>query len=262
MQLGERNWVQAGELQSKVVVLPLGSCEQHGHHLPLLTDSMIGSEIVRRAEEALGEEALFLPMLWLGSSEHHLAFAGTVSVSADTYMRVLADMLKSLIGAGFRRIFLLNAHAGNAVPASVAMQQVQLQYSRTHPDLWLVFANWFTLASPQIAQLAGFTQQKISHACEWETSQILALCPELVQGDRPAVRGKGTSTFYSADYSEWGRVEVARAIEQASASGAFGYPELATAEKGEALFETAAAEVVAFVRGFATWNSQIPNLAV
>lgn len=254
MQLGERNWTEIEKLRDKVVVVPLGSLEQHGHHLPLLTDSMIGGEIARRAAAELGDDALFLPMLWIGASHHHLAFAGTVSIGAETYARVLADILESLIGGGFRRIFLLNAHAGNVVPANLAMQQVQLRHGIENPDLWLTFASWFSIAAPQLAQLADFKQDRISHACEWETAQILAIRPDLVQDERPAARHDFASDFYSADYRRASRVDVARRIEQSSASGAFGFPESATSEKGEELFQIATREVVAFVREFADWQ--------
>jgi len=69
---GEKIWTQTEDQTGKVVVVPIGSLEQHGHHLPMLTDSMIGTEIARRAEAALGEAALFTPMLWVGASDHHL----------------------------------------------------------------------------------------------------------------------------------------------------------------------------------------------
>src|SRR6478672_4945148 len=113
MHFGEFNWTDMKGLKDRVVVLPLGSLEQHGHHLPLLTDSLIGGEVARRAEALLGDTALFLPILWVGASDHHRAFSGTVSISNAVYVDVLIDMLESLIGSGFRRIFLLNAHGGN-----------------------------------------------------------------------------------------------------------------------------------------------------
>src|SRR3712207_857669 len=97
MLLGERTWPEVKELTDRVVVLPLGSLEQHGHHLPLLTDTMIGTEIAHRAEAALGDDALFLPMLWVGASDHHRAYAGTVSIGNEVYVRMLVDMLESLI---------------------------------------------------------------------------------------------------------------------------------------------------------------------
>jgi creatinine amidohydrolase len=262
MQLGELNWQEAAAATDKVVVVPLGAHEQHGHHLPLLTDAMIGGEIVRRAAEELQSEALFAPMLWLGHSPHHLEFPGTLSVSSDTYIRVIEDVAESLIRGGFRRILFFNAHAGNMTPASIALGNVQMRRAAELPDLWLLFASWFTLAAPAIAQAGIFTQEKISHACEWETSQILALHPELVQEDRPAARfsllaNGEPSRFFHADYSGWGRVDVARRIEQNSPTGAFGYPELADTEKGEVLFNLSSRELVNLVREFANWPDQL-----
>jgi creatinine amidohydrolase len=262
MQLGERNWKEAAAATDKIVVVPLGAHEQHGHHLPLLTDAMIGEEIVRRAEAELQNEALFAPMLWLGHSPHHLEFPGTLSVSSETYIRVIEDVAESLIRGGFRRLLFFNSHAGNMTPASVALGNIQIRRAGELPDLWLLFASWFTLAAPAIAETGMFTQDKISHACEWETSQILAIHPELVQAARPAARfslvaNGAPSRFFHADYSGWGRVDVARRIEQNSPTGAFGWPELAGVEKGEKLFELAAQELVNLVREFAGWPAQL-----
>ncbi len=262
MQLGECNWQEAAAATDKIVVVPLGAHEQHGHHLPLLTDAMIGSEIVRRAAAKLESEALFAPMLWLGHSPHHLEFPGTLSASSETYIRVIEDVIESLIRGGFRRILFFNAHAGNMTPASIALGNVQMRRAADFPDLWLLFASWFTLAAPAIAELDIFKQGKISHACEWETSQILALHPELVQAERPAARfsllvNGEPSRFFHADYSGWGRVDVARRIEQNSPTGAFGWPELASVEKGEKLFELASRELVDLVREFTAWPAQL-----
>jgi creatinine amidohydrolase len=258
MQLGEKSWTEAADLTEKVVVVPIGSLEQHGQHLPLFTDSMIGTEIIQRAQRHLGGEAVFLPMLWLGCSPHHLQFPGTVSVSGNTYVRVIEDVAESLIRGGFRRILFFNSHAGNMTPVSMAISNVQLRHAANLPDLWLLSASWFVLAAPSIEAIDDLTQSKISHACEWETSQILAIRPDLVREERPAARfalevqGK-PSAFFHADYSKPGRVEVARSIEQGSASGAFGWPELATKEKGESLFEAASHELVSLLREFACW---------
>jgi creatinine amidohydrolase len=101
-------------------------------------------------------------------------------------------------------------------------------------------------------------QSRISHACEWETSQIAALAPELVGDERPAAHHDIGSAFWSSDYSWTGRIEIARRIEQSSASGAFGFPELATPEKGEALLNLAAHELIALVREMATWPTVLP----
>ena len=268
MQLGNKTWKEAASLGDKIVVVPLGSQEQHGHHLPLLTDSMIGSEITRRAQERLDGEAVFLPTLWLGCSPHHLEFPGTVSVSSDTYIHMIEDVAESLICGGFRRILFFNAHAGNMTPTSVAISNVQLRHASELPDLWLLSASWFVLAAEAIGNIEGMTQSKISHACEWETSQILALHPELVKIERPAARfsfevAGQSSRFFSADYSEAGRIEVARRIEQNSPTGAFGWPELASVEKGEQLFEAATGEFVKLVQEFSAWPNEVtPEMTV
>ena len=240
-------------------MLPLGSMEQHGHHLPLLTDTLIGTEIARRAEAELGDAALFLPTLWVGASDHHRTFAGTVSVGNEVYVRVLVDVLESLVGGGFRRIFLLNAHGGNITPGRMALYEVQLRHRDT-PDLWLALSSWWTVAAEQVAALAEVEQTVVGHACELETSMVLRVRPELVRPE--AARGANIpfdSAFYCPDFTRPSRVDVPRGFEQLSVTGAFGHPEIATTEKGEALLATATREVVAFVREFATWPAITPR---
>ncbi|MDF1513170.1 MAG: creatininase family protein [Anaerolineae bacterium] len=259
MIFGEQKWTEIPEQLDKVVVVPLGSMEQHGRHLPLLTDTMICQEIVCRAEMLLGDSALFLPMVWAGVSEHHRGFPGTVSVTPSTYVSMLSDIVESLIGSGFKRILLLNAHGGNATPAHLALYEVQMRHRDTR-DLWLVFATWFSLAAPQIAALDELDQKKVTHACELETSIILRLRPELV--DLNAARGTEAaldSVFYSPDASRSSRVSSTRPFEHITLHGGYGRPELATSEKGESLLKVAVAEVVAFVQEFATWPPLEPR---
>lgn len=259
MNLGELRWPDVRSVTEQVVVLPLGSLEQHGHHLPLLTDSLIGGEIARRAAEILGEEALFLPILWVGASEHHRAYPGTVSLSNAVYADVLLDLLESLIGSGFRRIFLLNAHGGNIVPGQMALYDVQNRH-RDMPDLWLAFASWWQIAEPQIAAIDALEQKNITHACEQETSMILQLRPYLVRmAEARGANHDFLSAFYVPDFHRPSRVDVPRMFEQITRSGAIGHPEKGTPEKGEALFVAAAQEIVAFVREFATWPPLEPR---
>ncbi len=146
--------------------------ERCGYHLPLLTDSMIGGEIARRVEAELGADTAFLPILWIGASTHHSAFAGTVTSPNDLYIKVIEEVIESPIRGGFQRIFLLDSHVGNVVPANMELQDVQLRYAPRMPDLWLTFASWFATTAPATAQIEGLYQGSISHACEWETSMI------------------------------------------------------------------------------------------
>ncbi len=262
MHYGELTWpeLRAHAQAGKVVVLPTGSLEQHGHHLPLLTDSMIGDEIAKRAEAELGDKALFLPMLWIGSSHHHLPFA-TVSLSATLYVEVIKEILSCIIAAGFRRIFILNAHGGNETPGTLALQQLHLQKYKDAPDLFMAFSSWFgSIAGEQIANIEALSQKYVTHACELETSAILRIRPALVHMD--LARGAHysyPSKFWGPDSTGPHRVMVGTSFDQVTQTGALGHPELATADKGEEILSVATREVVAFVREFATWQPVQPN---
>ncbi len=259
MYLGENTWPSVKDHIGKVIVVPLGSMEQHGHHLPLLTDTLIGTEIARQAELELGDEAVFLPILWVGASDHHRAYPGTVSISNEIYVKVLIDMLESLIGSGFRKIFLLNAHGGNITPGRMAMYDVNIRH-RDKPKLLIAFSSWFTIAADQVAALDNVEQNMVTHACELETSMIMNIRPELVKLELAAGSNiPFESAFYCPDSSRSSRVDVPRTFDQVTITGALGHPEISTPEKGVSLFDTAVTEVVSFVREFADWPEIQPH---
>jgi creatinine amidohydrolase len=172
---------------------------------------------------------------------------------------MLDDIMESVIRSGFRRVLLLNAHGGNALPGQSALYRVQMRH-RDERDLWLVFATWFELAAPQIRAVPGLEQDHVTHACELETSMTLFLRPELV--DLEAARGAIVpfeSAFYAPDSRRASRVTLARPMEHITTTGGYGHPELATAEKGEALFDAVVNEVVACVREVAGWETITPQ---
>ncbi len=258
MFLGERIWTEVPGLTGKVVVVPLGSLEQHGHHLPMLTDSMIGGEIARRIEIELGEEAIFTPMIWTGASDHHLAMPGTVSVSNNVYVNLVSDILESLISAGFRKIFLLNSHGGNITPGRMAIYNTHLRH-RDKLDLFIAFGSWFDIVAKEIREMDFLESEMVTHACELETSMILSVFPELVKME--SARGAAIpfeSAFYSPDWTKPNVIDVPRAFDQISISGAFGKPELGTHDKGVALFDLSVRQITALLREFATWESFPP----
>ena len=259
MQYAELKHTEIAAHCHKVVIAPIGSLEQHGHHLPLLTDTLINAEICRRAEAELGEEALFLPVLYVGESYHHRRFPGTVSISNGVYTQMLEDILESLIGGGFTRIVLFNSHGGNGNPGYAALYNVQMRH-RDERDLWLVMATWFAMAAPQIAQIDLLEKQDhVTHACELETSMILRIRPELVRmGLARGANFTFDSEFYTPDSSGPSRVSVARPFEHVTATGALSHPEVATPEKGERLYEVATHELVKFVREFQNWKTFEP----
>jgi creatinine amidohydrolase len=175
------------------VEFPVAALEQHGHHLPVFTDSLLCGKIIRRAEERLGDRVLFAPLLWLGSSDHHLDFAGPLSAPPRAYLDLLNGLIDNIIRHGFRRIAFVNGHGGNHVPGQQAVFEARQRY-RTRDDLLLLFATYWSVGGRPREVDPSLTQPEMGHACEWETSMMLRLRPELV-GDisgcrpcRPATR--------------------------------------------------------------------------
>ncbi|MEO2045830.1 MAG: creatininase family protein [Pirellulales bacterium] len=97
------------------------SAEQHGHHLPLLTDTYLVTEVAERVEQTLLDKVLLTPTLWLGASDHHLDFPGTISVPNTFYVEMIKNMVRCFVKAGFRRVLLLNGHGGNIAPGEVRL---------------------------------------------------------------------------------------------------------------------------------------------
>src|SRR5687768_2087423 len=129
------------DFRSTIVLVPLGSLEQHGHHLPLNTDSAIITALAERLERAMPENVLLLPTIWAGHSTHHLAFPGTVSINQDHYAAGIVDVCQSLIGAGARKILLFNGHGGNDIPVRYAMRTIK-SLNPNQPDLHVLFASY------------------------------------------------------------------------------------------------------------------------
>ena len=239
-----------------VAVLPLAAVEQHGDHLPVITDTTIVTEIASRAEKAMQAKVLLLPTLWPGCSHHHLGFPGTLSISSETYVRVLCDLMQSLLAAGCRRIFLLNGHGGNQTPFTEALFRIALK----HKEPWVSAQSYWKLAASEIAEQGFMKTAALSHACEYETSMMLALRPDLVKMDlaKGACPGHGSDFYDPLDYQP-SRVVVRETFDSLSPTGALGSPELASAEKGRKLFDTITPVVVAFLQEFAKWPLPMEN---
>lgn len=236
MNLHELSWRQIDAVsRSTPVVVPIAALEQHGHHLPVFTDSLLLGEVWRRAHAALGERVLSLPMTWLGNSDHHLDFPGTISAAPRVYLDLLAGLIDNLVFHGFKRILLLNGHGGNDVPGRQAIFEARQRY-RQRDDLRLLFATYWSLGGRPWEVDSTFKQREMGHACEWETSMILRLAPELV-GDYRAAPEVSFAQPHAPAHLGW-------ITKDRSSIGHIGSPHLATAEKGELLFEIFAKDVV------------------
>jgi len=248
MQLTDLKWPDVARLSRDVpVVIPVAALEQHGEHMPLFTDSLLLGEVVRRAVGALpSEKILFAPLMWLGNSEHHLDFPGTMTAAPRTYLDLLSNMAENFLFHGFRRIVFVNGHGGNNVPGMQATFELR-QKHRAQSDLLLLWACYWDLAKPASSGMT-FAQQRMGHACEWETSMMLRLAPHLV-GDITKV----PSVEWGAPFDPAIRAWITK---DRTAAGHIGHPNQATSEKGEVLFQTFAGGMVKLLERVADWDGK------
>ncbi len=247
MELANLSWPAVASLSRDTpVVIPIAALEQHGHHLPLFTDSLLLGEVVRRAQEPLSDRVLFAPLIWLGNSDHHLDFQGTVSAPPRTYLDLLEGVASNFLQHGFRRIVFLNGHGGNDVPGRQAVFELR-QRHRHRDDLLLLIATYWSLGAPRDAD-SSLVQKEMGHACEWETSMILRLAPHLVGDYRSAEPVPPGNAFEPASRG-W-------TTRDRSRPGHIGWPHLATADKGEILFRTFSTGVVSLLERVICWDGK------
>jgi creatinine amidohydrolase len=246
--LQELSWPQVAAISKDIpTVAPVAAVEQHGGHLPVYTDSILLGEVVRRAAESLGDRVIWAPLLWLGNSHHHLDFAGTLSAEPRTYLDVLVGLIDNLVSHGFRRIVILNGHGGNIVPASQAVFEARQHY-RDRADLLLLSATYWLLGSRPGMVDRTILQDRMGHACEWETSMILKLAPHLV-GPIESIEAVPFGNPFEPASRGW-------ITRERSAPGHIGDPRQATAEKGETLLRLFSGDVVALLERVIAWDGR------
>ncbi len=246
MELAELSWPAVAALPKDTpVVIPIAALEQHGHHLPVFTDSLLLAEVIRRAKASVGDRVLFAPLTWLGNSDHHLDFAGTVSAPPRTYLDLLVGLAENFVQHGFRRIVFVNGHGGNDVPGRQAVFELRQRHRHDARLLFLLGTYWSLGAKPW-ETLPSLRQREMGHACEWETSMILRLAPNLVGDFANAVPVEPGNAFAPAARG-W-------ITKDRSVPGHIGWPHLATSEKGEHLLGLFAADVVALLERVIRWD--------
>lgn len=238
--------IQQWAARDAVVMLPVAALEQHGPHLPVWTDSLIGHATCIRAAElaAADAPALVLPPMWQGISEHHLPFGGTISLDFRTMQAVIACTARSILACGFRKLFLVNSHGGNVEPLMVIARELGAEMG--------IPVVTTTIHQAAAAAIAGIleAQSGTQHACEAETSLWLALAPDQVRRDKVAgaLSSGGPSVGSSAFQRFWSFAE------RAPGTGVRGDPRAATAEKGERILQAMAEALTRALRDPALWT--------
>lgn len=202
-------------LDPDTAVIPVGSLEQHGPHLPIMTDWAIATELGRRVAEKMN--AFLLPAFPISTCREHMGKKGSVWMEATTFYQMMYDVVMSLKTQGFRRVAFVITHGGIFVMGPL----VRDLNARFNPDLMVAFV------TPDTSNLKGITETRGLHADESETSQILAIAPETVHMDRAV----DFDPEVPRPYLNYG------SIFRASPTGVWGYPTKATAEKGELILQ-------------------------
>lgn len=234
--------------RAKCVLLPIGHTEQHGHHLPLSTDTLIIGAIGRGAESAAPDEAVCLPPFPYGASTHRSSFAGTLNVGGRAFEDFWLAVVDALAGRGFRLMYLMSGHGGNC---SFLVNVVKYAGER-HRRIFCATAWLHTnghIAGPVLMSTRLSGRGGMGHAGELETSMILALRPDLTHMERVVDETDFVATeSYYMDWIEGGALVANPPWDDDTATGAYGAGSVATAEHGRLWLNAAIAEKVAHVR--------------
>jgi creatinine amidohydrolase len=212
-----------------LVVMPLASLEQHGPHLPVGTDSLIAEGITSALDREFEGQLLILPVQRLGCSEHHMAYAGTLTLEHETFKDVALEVLTSMVRQQFRRFLILNCHAGNQSIGGVIAETAGLRWR----DAQVVFTSWWRVAADRLREVMEGSFPSVGHACEFETSLMLAFHPNLVKMALAVDDGlPSPAKLLQFDLLGGPAATLTRPMDRITQHGVYGRPTLATAEKG------------------------------
>lgn len=250
LQFAQR--IASGEAARTVAVLPVAAIEQHGPHLPLRVDTALVDGLIAACLPHLPPElsVLFLPTQAVGRSAEHSRFPGTLSLSADTVMRVWRELGACVAQAGVKKLLLFNAHGGQ-----VSVMDIVARDLRTEHDLIVYASNWYNLPlGDEVQGLFSAEEHRFGiHAGDIETSMMLALHPELVAMQH-ARDFHSTSQDRAARYAVLGNGSSAKLgwqMQDYNPMGAAGNASAATAAKGHAVIDAAALQLARLLQDIA-----------
>jgi creatinine amidohydrolase len=229
MRLAETTWCDAGDTETDLAVVPVGSTEQHGPHAPLGTDTMAARAVAEAGIERYDGEAVLTPAVPVGVSVEHAQFPGTLSVGADTFRSYVSDVVESLASHGWDRVVVVNGHGGNVD----ALREVCGSLTRAETAYTVPFTWFDAIDLDQFTDLDG---ESMGHAGAVETSLVLHVCAKCVEkGQVEAARDGGASTW--GEYRHG--VNLAYDSAEFTENGVVGDPTVGSAELGTQLLAVA-----------------------
>jgi len=229
----------------KVVILPTGSVEQHGPHLPLDVDVFLTESVCLEVGRRAADRALVLPPVPFGLNAHHLDFPGTIHIEPETFIAFCLNVTKSVAYHGFKKILVVNGHGSNMPLADLVARKTVLATNSLCAAM-----GYFSLAMEAFNRVRE--TPVVAHADEFETSLYLFLAPERVRMDRAVAGNDVVGRYMSSDSTSpyvrfhdiWGRWTKV---------GVHGDPTAATAEKGRVIWEAVIPRLIEVVDEFRAW---------
>lgn len=252
--LEHMKWPQAKELfdrKNLIALIPIGSHEQHGPHLPMSTDNVIADRCAYAASDLVAGEmdVLICPSVYYGYTMHNMDFPGTITLRSSTLISLGVDLAASLVHHGCRKIVFVSTHGSNFS----VLDLVSRELMNRHPEVLVAIASPMKMAAREIEELREAKAiGGMSHACELETSLMLYLDPEHVDMSRAVCDlNQPKSDFYFRDMTRGGKgVACADLSRHITRTGTVGDPTLATATKGKAFFEIIVGTLARFLREY------------
>jgi creatinine amidohydrolase len=244
--------VAALDHDKTILILPLGSVEQHGNHMPLGTDTLLAQAVSLAAAERVSGGVAVLPPPWYGFSAHHMRFAGSITLKAETLMAVAEDIVDSLVEHGFRRILIVNGHGGNGgVIDLLASTLGHKHYGKAR----IASLTYFQLAREAIAKLRHSKPGGMGHACEFETAMVQHIRPDLVKMELAGTTYPDPGSRYlTTDLLGGSAIRTYLDFADLSPTGTLGDPSLADPETGAKFFDAVVGELVALIEDFRGWT--------
>ena len=236
--------------QGAVAIVPVAAIEQHGPHLPVMVDSRLCGEVALRAARKAtetGTPTVILPVIWHGLSEHHMPFGGTITLDTQAFHLVIRGVVTSAVRQGFTNVLILNGHGGNIITSQVSAQDITLELG-----VPVIAATYWLEAASRFQDILE-VQDSVLHACEAETSMMMALEPDLVNdSDLAGAKGADGLKFLQAGEASfrW------RSLTHVTSNGVIGDPTTATIKKGERLLEAAGDAIAALIADPNTFREQ------
>lgn len=248
----ELTWPEVNEAveMGKIPIIPTGSVEQHGHHLPLKVDHLCATAVATEAARLRPDISLVLPPVSYGYVHHVMDFPGSLNVHFEHFIQYVLDICKSLAYHGFKKMIIVNGHGSNAPLVELVGRRVILE-----TDASCTFCSWWQLLQVNPDFESKWRESVFpggcAHAGELETSMLLYLAPESVRQEKIkseiAKTNQLGSKFTWTDLFGGGAMGLVEWTSQYSDSGVMGEAELATAEKGKIVFEEASRNLAEFI---------------